>query len=138
MHDENSDDRIIPVHHKLEEYLLSYIQEAGFDREVDRKEPLFRSVKRHEKGRPLSARRLHRTDALAMVKRRAKKAGFDPRAVINHTFRGSGISTFLENDGKLEDAQYIAGHASSRTTKLYDRRQKNITVSEIERIRFTK
>lgn len=138
LHEKNGNERMIPVHHKLEEYLLSYINEAGFDREAERKEPLFRSVERGAKGRPLSRLRLHRTNALAMVKRRAKKAGFDPRTVMNHTFRGSGITTFLENDGKLEDAQYIAGHASSRTTKLYDRRQKNITSDDIDRIRFVK
>jgi len=28
----------------------------------------------------------------------------------------------MENDGTLEAAQRIAGHADSRTTKLYDRR----------------
>ena len=29
---------------------------------------------------------------------------------------------YLENGGMLEMAQRIAGHADSRTTKLYDRR----------------
>src|ERR1700730_6792044 len=33
-----------------------------------------------------------------------------------------GITNFLENDGTLQAAQRIAGHADSRTTKLYDRR----------------
>ena len=134
--EKNGKHRLIPVHHMLEEYLHEYIEAAGFDTALERKEPLFRSVDRGKKGKPLSERRLHRVNALAMVKRRALKAGFDPHSVMNHTFRGSGITNFLENGGSLEDAQYIAGHASSRTTKLYDRRQKNITVSEIERIRF--
>jgi hypothetical protein len=39
-----------------------------------------------------------------------------------HSFRATGITNFLENGGTLEVAQRIAGHADSRTTKLYDRR----------------
>jgi integrase/recombinase XerD len=35
-------------------------------------------------------------------------------------------------------AQYIAGHADPRTTRLYDRRQKLVTRSEVERIRYEK
>ncbi len=36
--------------------------------------------------------------------------------------------------GSLETAQEIAAHESSRTTKLYDRSQGEITLDEIERI----
>jgi hypothetical protein len=36
--------------------------------------------------------------------------------------------------GKLEVAQQIANHESPRTTKLYDRRQDEISLDEIERI----
>ena len=38
----------------------------------------------------------------------------------------TGITNFLENDGTLEAAQRIAGHADSRTTKLYDRRGQKV------------
>ncbi len=41
-----------------------------------------------------------------------------------------------ENGGSLEMAQYIAGHADSRTTKLYDRRGQKATLEDIERIRY--
>jgi integrase len=71
-----------------------------------------------------------------MVKRRAEEAGFDPDQVCCHTFRGTGITTYLENGGKLETAQHIAGHASATTTKLYDRRNRNVEQEEIERIRI--
>jgi integrase/recombinase XerD len=37
------------------------------------------------------------------------------------SFRAAGITNFLTNGGSLEVAQRIAGHADSRTTKLYDR-----------------
>src|SRR6478736_4109908 len=38
---------------------------------------------------------------------------------------------FLENDGRLEHAQQMAGHESPRTTKLYDRTKDEITLSEM-------
>lgn len=56
-----------------------------------------------------------------MLKRRLRDAGL-PRIYSNHSFRAAGITTYLENGGTLEMAQIIAGHADSRTTKLYDRR----------------
>ena len=34
----------------------------------------------------------------------------------------------------LEHAQQIAGHASAKTTKLYDRTADTVTVDEIERM----
>ena len=40
----------------------------------------------------------------------------------------------LSNGGTLEHAQQIAGHASQKTTKLYDRTADTVTVDEIERI----
>ena len=52
----------------------------------------------------------------------------------NHTFRATGITAYLKNSGKLEVAQQIANHESPRTTKLYDRRQDEISLDEIERI----
>ena len=38
-----------------------------------------------------------------------------------HTWRATGITIYLENDGRLEHAQQMAGHESPRTTKLYSR-----------------
>ena len=81
----------------------------------------------------VSPRPLHRTDVLAMVKRRVKAAGL-PAAISNHTFRATGITAYLENGGTLEKAQKIAAHESARTTKLYDRTADTITLDEIERI----
>ena len=41
---------------------------------------------------------------------------------------------FTGQINKLELAQHIANHESPRTTKLYDRRQNEISLDEIERI----
>jgi site-specific recombinase XerD len=42
--------------------------------------------------------------------------------VCNHTFRGTGITAYLDNGGTLEKARQMAAHASTRTAQLYDRR----------------
>jgi integrase/recombinase XerD len=41
---------------------------------------------------------------------------------------------YLKNNGTLEAAEHIANHESPRTTKLYDRRQDEISLDEVERI----
>jgi integrase/recombinase XerD len=48
--------------------------------------------------------------------------------------RGTGIAIYLQNGGTLENAQRIAAHESSQTTKLYDRTSDEITPDEIEKI----
>ena len=70
---------------------------------------------------------MSRTSVLRMVKSRTEEAGFDPSRVCCHTFRGTGITAYLENGGKLEVAQHIAGHADASTTKLYDRRRELVS-----------
>jgi integrase/recombinase XerD len=57
-------------------------------------------------------------------------------AIGCHTFRATGITHYLKNGGKLEVAQEIAGHSSSRTKSLYDRRDDEISLDEVERIHF--
>ena len=49
-------------------------------------------------------------------------------------FRGTGITTYLQNGGTIEHAQQIANHESPRTTGLYDRTSDVISLDEIERI----
>jgi site-specific recombinase XerD len=56
-----------------------------------------------------------------MIQRRALAAGIATR-ISCHSFRATGITTYLQNGGKLEVAQQMAGHESARTTGLYDRR----------------
>jgi integrase len=45
-----------------------------------------------------------------------------------------GITTYLQNGGKLEIAQQMAGHESARTTGLYDRRNDAVELDEVERV----
>ena len=117
----------IPVHHKLEEYLDAYLEGAKLAEQP--KEPLFRSTR--GRSRELGLDDLSRKDAWAMLKTAASECrSFD------HSFRAAGITNYLENGGNLEVAQRIAGHADSRTTKLYDRRGQKVLVEDMERIRY--
>jgi integrase/recombinase XerD len=66
--------------------------------------------------------------------RRHTKAATIKTKIGCHTFRATGITAYLENDGTLEHAQQIAAHESPRTTKLYDRTTDQLRLDEIERI----
>jgi hypothetical protein len=48
---------------------------------------------------------------------------------------GTGITTYLENGGELKRAADIANHADTRTTRLYDRHNKQMTIDDVSRIR---
>jgi hypothetical protein len=56
------------------------------------------------------------------------------RQISCHSFRATGIPTYMQNDGKLEIAQQIAGDGSTRTTGLYDRRDDSVALDEVERV----
>ncbi len=131
LHEKGGKFHEVPCHHKSEEYLDAYLDAAGIRDQP--KSPLFRSTR----GRTsqLTENSLSRVDAFRLVQRRAKAAGLLGR-ISNHSFRATGITVFLENGGDLETAAQIAAHESPRTTKLYDRTADDITLEEIERIRF--
>src|SRR5260370_18308077 len=117
----------VPCHPQLEEYLQGWISAAGTTR--DKKGPFFRSV---GKGERLGEKAMSRFDVLHMIKRRAKAAAL-PYSTCCHTFRATGITTYLENGGTLEHAQTIANHESPRTTNPYDRTREELSLEEIER-----
>ncbi|WP_322034622.1 tyrosine-type recombinase/integrase [Burkholderia sp. BCC1970] len=119
----------MPCHHTLEAYLHAYLEGTGIAAEP--KGPLFRTIARGT-GR-LSATPLPQANAYAMVRRRAAAAGI-ATAIGNHTFRATGITTYLKNGGTLENAAAMANHASTRTTQLYDRRHDALSLDEVERI----
>ncbi|MBV9084694.1 MAG: tyrosine-type recombinase/integrase, partial [Acidobacteriaceae bacterium] len=121
----------LPVHPNLDTYLMEYIEAASLGTQP--KSPLFPAVR--GKTRRLGATALSRHDAYHMIRRRAVAAGI--RSKIGcHSFRATGITTYLKNEGRLEIAQQMAGHASIRTTSLYDRRSDEVALDEILRIRY--
>lgn len=113
--------------HKLEHYMDDYLAAGGFADDLDG--PLFRSTGR-KTGIP---QRLAQSDAYLMIKRRAARAGIKTK-IGNHSLRGTGITAYLGNGGRLEGAQAMANHASPRTTKLYDRTSDAVTREEYERV----
>jgi site-specific recombinase XerD len=134
LHEKGGKFHEMPCHHTLEVYLTEYIERARLA-ETGRV-PLFQAIKYRPYGRgraELNGERLHRANAWAMVRRRAKAAGITTQ-VCNHSFRGTGITAYLENGGTLEKARQMAAHASTRTTQLYDRREDRVTLDEVVKI----
>ncbi len=129
LHEKGGKRHEMPAHHNLETYIDEYITEAGIA--DDKKGFLFRTA--IGRTRQLSDRPMFQQNVHGMIRRRAKEAGIET-LIGCHTFRATGITTYLQNGGSLEKAQYMANHESSRTTGLYDRRQDEISLDEVERI----
>ncbi len=119
----------MPCHHNLEEYLMAYLDNANL--RDDPKGPLFRTIGRGT--RKLTITALVQANAHAMIQRRMAAAGIATKAG-NHSFRATGITSYLKNGGSLEKAAAMANHSSTRTTQLYDRRHEEMTLDEVEKI----
>ena len=132
LHEKGGKQHAMPAHHALSEAVHAYVAAAGTGE--DRKGWLFRSGKGRRPDQ-LSQRALRQEDAWGMIRRRAVAAGI-ATPVGYHSFRATGITTYLLNGGTLEHAQVMAGHESPRTTKLYDRTMERLTQNEVERIRL--
>ncbi len=121
--------RAIPVRHDLQVMLQEYLFAAGLD-EQPKESPLFRT--RGPGGR-MSARPMSGIDVCRMVKRRLMTAGLST-VISPHSFRSMAATDLLLQGVRLEDVQYLLGHADARTTRLYDRRRKQVTRNIVERI----
>ena len=120
----------LPCHHNLDQYLEEWITASGLGPEAEA--PLFPTL-RH--GRLTGRAPLPQANVHMMIQRRAKTAGLKTK-ISAHSFRATGITTYLQNGGKLEIAQHMAGHESARTTGLYDRRSDEVALDEVERIAY--
>ncbi|MDP1798008.1 MAG: tyrosine-type recombinase/integrase [Planctomycetaceae bacterium] len=122
--------RSIPVRHDLQRSLLAYLN--LFDWQSQPKDaPLFRSIM--GRSGQLTETPLRNIDVTRMVRRRLQAAGL-PMQFSAHSFRVATITDLLTQGVPLEDVQHLAGHADPRTTRLYDRRQKQVTRNMVERI----
>ena len=72
-------------------------------------------------------------DVYRMIGRRALNAYVKTR-IGCHSFRAAGSTEYLRKGGKLEVAQQMENHESARTSGLYDRRQDQVSLDEVERI----
>jgi integrase/recombinase XerD len=129
LHEKGGKEHEMPTHHNLDRYLEEYIRAAGIVE--DRKNPLFRTTR--GRSGELTANPLLQSDVWRMIRRRALAAGIKTE-IGCHTFRATGITVYLKNGGKLEIAKQMAAHESARTTGLYDRRDDEISLDEVERI----
>ena len=129
LHEKGGKEHEMPTHHNLDHYLEEYIRVAGIG--DDRKSPLFRTTR--GRSRELTGNPLLQSDVWRMIRRRALAAGIKTE-IGCHTFRATGITAYLKNGGRLEVAQQMAAHESSRTTGLYDRRSDEVSLDEVERI----
>jgi integrase/recombinase XerD len=122
--------REIPVRLELQRDILAYLEAAGIGGDANER-PLFRSAVR--KTKQLTGNALTSKAICELVKRRLKEAKL-PERLSPHRFRVTAITDLLTQGVALEDVQYLAGHSSPRTTELYDRRQKKVSRSIVERI----
>jgi len=119
----------MPCPHKLEQ--ISRRVHRRCVHRGRRKGPLFRSA--IGKTAQLADRPMLRGDVWNMVRRRAAGAGIES-AIGCHTFRATGITDYPTNGGRIEVAQRMAGHSNAKRQGLYDRRNDDISVGEVERI----
>jgi site-specific recombinase XerD len=129
LHEKGGKRHEMPCHHKLETFLEEYI--AAAEIADDPKGSLFRTTE--GQSGYLTDRPMRQDDVYRMIRRRADNAGIKTK-IGCHTFRATGITEYLRNGGKLEIAQQMANHESARTTGLYDRRDDQLTLDEVERI----
>ena len=119
----------VPISGAAREYLDTYISQCGL---TDPKAPLFQSANRNGQ---LTGKRYDRGNSRRMIARRAEALGIG-KGVKNHTFRATGITRFLEEGGKLDDAQDIANHSDSSTTRRYDRRSSRRLINVMKDIDY--
>jgi integrase/recombinase XerD len=128
LHEKGGKVNELPCHHNLEVFLDEWLSASGLSTEATT--PLFPTL-RH--GKLVERNHLPQVNVYAMIQRRAREAGIETK-ISCHSFRATGITTYLQNGGKLEVAQQMAGHESARTTGLYDRRNDSVALDEVERV----
>jgi integrase/recombinase XerD len=128
LHEKGGKDHEVPVHHKAEECLDAYLAAAGIAGQGVT--PFLRS---NDSKRQLTEPALLPRNALAMVKPSSGQAELGNR-LCNHSYRGTGITNCLENGGSMDKAWQIAAHESSKTTRLYDRTEDQVSLDESEKI----
>ena len=122
--------REIPVRHDLDEWIAAYLERTGLA-EAPKASALFRAGQR--RGSPLTNRAMSPLAVQLMLKRRLKAAGL-PRILSPHSFRALVLTDLLRQNVPLADVQYLAGHASPRTTQIYDRPRRRVSRNLVERI----
>ena len=122
--------REIPVRHDLYGFIHEYLKSGAIEYS-EKSTPLFRTTIRRT--RRLTMNGMTAGDVSRMVKRHIRRTGLSDR-LSPHSFRVTTITDLLTQGVPLEDVQNLAGHADPRTTRLYDRRSRQVTRNIVERI----
>lgn len=130
LHEKGGRFHAVPAHHLAAEALDAYLARAELADQLE--VPLWQSG---TPGGLLSGQRLSPRGALDMVKRRCATAGL-PADICNHSFRATGITLHQDAGGDLEAARQLAGHASVKTTQLYNRSGDRRRRAEVERVQL--
>ena len=101
-HEKGGKEHEMPFHHQIGETIDEYLARVS----IEDKQPLFQSV--NKAGTALTGRALNRHNAWVAIRKRARNAGF-LTPVGCHTWRATGVTVYLENGGRLEHAQQMAG-----------------------------
>lgn len=128
--EKNNRQRQLPVRHDLQKILLAYLGKAN-PKEAPKATPFFRTTNR--KTGKLSDQGVTGMYIYKMLKRRLKIARL-PDHIVPHSLRACVVTDLLTQGLPLEDVQLLVGHSDPRTTRLYDRRQREVTRNLVERI----
>lgn len=135
LHEKRDSRHYVPCHPELEGYLKEFLARSSKPSDDCDPNPAGWLFRRWDKMRKvLTGRPMSRLICYHMVKRRNGKVGL--AKVTNHTFRATGITTFLEAGGSLDDARRLANHASVNTTKLYDHRNEKVSLADVQKIDY--
>ena len=74
-------------------------------------------------------------DLCRMVKRRMRRAGLREE-LSAHSFRVAVLTDLIDQGTDMASVQELAGHADARSTRLYDRTNRQTTRNLVERIRL--
>ena len=129
LHEKGGRHHPVPAHHLAAELVDAYLAAAGLRPNA----PLWQSAP--GRGRQLSGVALTERGVLDILKRRCAAAGLPPD-ICNHSFRATGITMHQDAGGDLEAARQLAGHASVKTTQLYNRSGDRKRRAEVERIQL--
>jgi integrase/recombinase XerD len=91
--------------------------------------PFFRTSKGH--GGKLAEFAMLQSGMWRKIRRRALLAGIKTE-IGCHTFPATGNPSYIKHGGKREAAQHLAALKSSRTAGLYERRNDEISIAEVE------
>jgi len=119
----------LPISGAPRAFLEVYISACGLS---DKSAPLFQSANRNAQ---LTGNRYDRGNSRRMIAARAKALGIAGNTK-NHTFRATGITHFLESGGRIDDAQDIANHSDSSTTRRYDRRSNQRLIEVLKQVDY--